>query len=268
MRKLSVIFGIAAAIIWLTFFFAFELGRAKCLPLLSSKCLGQGWQIFGDIILLMWVERWQTLITGLLAIVAAFIGGWFINRQVAEAKTQEGERLRRRHFSARAMAPLALSTLTEYTLGVAEALGNIHGQAVGGGIPHTAVIPTFPSLPTDVLSSFRDMVETSNEGVAGAFADILSDVQIQRARIRSLVSDIPRHTVLSLNIEQYLIDAASIHAQASALFSYARREVDGAPDAITWNAVRSSLRQMGIWEEDYDSLFELISSREARDAKP
>jgi hypothetical protein len=166
------------------------------------------------------------------------------------------------------VAPLALSAVTEYTLGTVEALRAIYAQAVGQRIPATTNIPAFPELPTDILPSFRDMVETSDEAIAGAFADILSDVQIHRARIQSLISGIPRRSIVAANVEQYLIDAACIHAQASALFAYARRQTDDAPGAVSWDAVRSSLHQLGLWDEHYENLFQVVSRRQTRGVEP
>src|SRR5258708_4974499 len=80
------------------------------------------------------VERWQILITGGLAIVAALIGGRYINKQIIASERQEKSRRESEFNAALAVMPLALSELAFYALVCGQALGEIYAQRDGADI--------------------------------------------------------------------------------------------------------------------------------------
>jgi hypothetical protein len=79
--------------------------------------------------LLATLKDWQSLVGGVLAIVAAGVGGLFIVAQTKELRRQENDRRLRRHKAARAVMPLALSATCEYTKNCATVLRQILSSA-------------------------------------------------------------------------------------------------------------------------------------------
>ena len=62
-----------------------------------------------------WLDHWQTLISGVLAVAAAAVSIGFLSKQIRQADKQEQERQRRRHATAKATLPLALSQIRDST---------------------------------------------------------------------------------------------------------------------------------------------------------
>lgn len=56
-----------------------------------------------------WVYDWQTLVSGLLAVVAAAVSVYFLNKQIRQAEQHEKERLARRLVAERGVMPATLS---------------------------------------------------------------------------------------------------------------------------------------------------------------
>src|SRR5689334_8477941 len=69
---------------------------------------------------LLWSEttnlltQYQTLVSGMVALVAAALAGWPVLKQVAQSKQQEEDRRARRYRSAKAVLPLALMQISAY----------------------------------------------------------------------------------------------------------------------------------------------------------
>ena len=64
--------------------------------------------------------------------------------------------------------------------------------------------------------------------------------------------------VTKRNIEEYLIDAGLIYAKASASFNFFRRRAEKLPTDITWDQVRSGLRNMFVYDTSYPDVYARI----------
>ena len=211
-----------------------------------------------------WIYHWQTLLTGLLAIAAAFVGGYFVNKQIVDARRLEADRIARRFSAMRSVLPLTLSYLSAYARDNAEALKDIYSRKENNEIPNTINLPKLPELPLDVVPQLRDMIETSDKNVAKVIAELLAKIQVQSSRIGSLKrwrSSPQREMVTSLNIEGYILDTAEIYARAAALFDFARRKSDTVRYLVTSSELKSALDQLGFWREDFVSLHEQTDRR-------
>ncbi len=109
--------------------------------------------LFLVLLVLIWfhsnaVQEWQILIAGMIALTAAFVGGAYIteqiralnsqvNRQFEASQNLENERRLRKFAAARAVLPLTLSNLCEYSSRCGAALKTMLGHL---SIPKTSSV--------------------------------------------------------------------------------------------------------------------------------
>ncbi|MBU6443043.1 MAG: hypothetical protein KGR48_03960 [Alphaproteobacteria bacterium] len=259
--------------IWTVLYAVFTLERLECTPVFSGPCLRTDWQAFGDFVLLHSVERWQTLLAGALAIAAALVGGSYINKQISHTERLEQQRLDRRRAALRAVMPMALGKLIEYCEGVALVLRQIYDHRQGGIIPAQMPMPEFPEIPDESISLFRDLIEVSDGYFSAPLARMLSKLQVQNSRIRFLRASGTGQNrdatlILTANIEEYILDAATVIAYGVAFFDYARESSDAAPKLIGWAEVRSALNGLGFLSTEYPHLHRMIDIRASQSFPP
>ena len=206
------------------------------------------------------VLAWQTLIAGGLAILAALIGGSYIQDQIAVAERHEQDRLRRSFAAARALLPLTLSQISEYAKATAGELETTYHKRDGQRIPKLPEV-SFPTLPGGVVDQLREVIGAADETTAGVLSDLVAKVQIQRSRVRDAEAAIRRggsQLVIATNIESYIVDAAEIYARASSLFPFARREVASPPQDVCADEVASALFQILRSPEMIDGIYDRV----------
>ena len=110
------------------------------------------------------------------------------------------------------------------------------------------------------MTFLSESIEFSEGNDADLIEELMRDIQVQSARLRGLVSDIPdaNISVSKRNIEEYLINTAAIYAKASAGFEFFRRMSKKLPPDITWDNVASALRNMDVYPQSYASVYERI----------
>lgn len=215
-----------------------------------------------------WAYDWQQLLGSVLALSAAFIGAYYLRRQIKLAEDQEIERQRRRFAAARAVLPLTLSGLSRYSANCAAMLERIHAQAQGQRVPPAALVgQNLPALPSGLADSLQGMIEASDVETGSAVGRLLSVVQYQSSRLQDLVTisqRTGRRVVVVVNIEDYLIDAAEILARVNALFGFARRETDWIPIRPTRQNMHSALFLLNIDDSAYPNIYETVNRRVAK----
>jgi hypothetical protein len=174
-----------------------------------------------------WLKDWQTLTAGILAIIAAVIGGLFIWWQTILLKRQEQKRINRKHAAARAVLPLALSALIDYAEDCTASLTPLIHSA-GGPPTSPPFVP--PKLDPEVIPRLRDLIESADEIVSGRVFALISDVQILAARLRNLSK--PNYILTRLGIESHILRAAVIYARGEELLRYARHDTNEVPLAF------------------------------------
>jgi len=209
-----------------------------------------------------WVDHWQTLIAGALAIAAALLGGIFILKQINATREMEAESRRRKFDAARAIFPLTLSSLIEYSRACIRHLLRIYASKSTEIIPKTLDLATPPILPSDAIGELRILIEHAGQPFGDSIRILLTRLQIQAARLSSLVLELRDESdetlVTASNIETYLIDAVEIYARTEALFAFARGETDEVPGGPNRADMSSSLRKNGLWDEQYPRLYENV----------
>lgn len=253
------------ALLWMLLAVCFSVSRHLwCQPLLSQACGKLAVKQLGDVVLLNWLDHWQTLAAGLIAIVAALIGGAYI-------QNQDTERYRRKHAAARAVLPLALDAFSRYAIQIGTVLKDLHRQAVGETVPHTASVRPIPPLPTEAIPVLANLVEICERGQDKLFAAVISQAQVLSARMDTLGRNVHQSgfTVTVRNLEDYICDAAEIYAKAGALFPYARRETECIPLVVTIQEAMQALRILGFRDTTrYGRLHSHVERRVREEAPP
>lgn len=212
-------------------------------------------------------EKWQTLISGLLAIFAALIGAFFVYHQTCQTRNFELDRLNRRHAAARSTMPLLLSNIVGYSRTVGRDLRRLYLEGRGADIRREALINwEIPQVPKGEIAALASVIEAASNDVAQVIADLLGRLQVQSSRLNSLKADITGDTAvgrkfLKSELEEYILDIADIHARCEILFAYARREAEKVqPVPLVADKLRA-LFLMGFHEHDFDNLRSSVERR-------
>jgi len=116
------------------------------------------------------------------------------------------------------------------------------------------------AAPAETIAFLSEFIEYSEPTDTVLVRDLLSDIQVQTARLRGTLSAIGRDDKMITrdNLEDYIIDTGCIYARAPAAFDFFRGRSDSLPAYVTWDNVKSSLRQMDFYENSFTDLYEKI----------
>lgn len=111
-----------------------------------------------------WIKDWQNLIAAIIAVGAALLAYRTATRQLALNDSQERNRRSRKHKSLRAVLPLALSQISEYTQDSAFALLALIPLCQDNRLPHNSPINNLPKpLPDNPVRVLAGFVEYSDD---------------------------------------------------------------------------------------------------------
>jgi hypothetical protein len=245
------------------------LSRAAAILIIAFDFYLIVWQVLGEQAVCGWVYEYQTLLAGSLAFVGAGIGAWFLNRQIGQADRHERHRIERKREAARAMLPLALSSILQYATESADAAKTLLDQCEDQALqPNPNLkVPAMPRLPTEALGALKEMIEFSTANETAVIAKIATVIQYQFSRLSSVISDAGSspsgniHIILAINLENYILDAAEIYARVELLFNFGRRRTDSIAGSVTWGQVRVAVSLMRFHEYKYPSIYETIDRR-------
>ena len=197
---------------------------------------------------LCWFE-WQTILSGLLALAAAAITVRYLKKQIWQSEKQESDRLRRQHDAARATLPLTLSGLIGVMSGMLSELEKARIE-----LKTKRVVRNFdpPSPPTDAIAELQQIiVSTDKPSVVQPISEIIRQIQTLWARVQVLRNEKEQNIRAGLSIEvcEWIIQSAKIHALIESLFDYARCESQDGPIGVAWERAESILVQMYILDE-------------------
>jgi hypothetical protein len=215
------------------------------------------------------VDKFQTLITGILAVAAA---AWTIqkmDKQIRQEKELELERRNRRNYAERTMMPLTLAALCDYSRQCVKWLVPLLSD------PQRLLAQDFssepPNLPSEILFSLKENIEFEKCEVREVLADLVKNLQIQRSRLINLTTR-PSSLEKTNNPQDYLrelvVDACGIYARSANLFEYARRKSDS--DKMSRQLEKFDLiaaaNDCSIRQNNYPEIFDLIEKRFAQQA--
>lgn len=213
------------------------------------------------------IDQWQTLISGVLAITAALIGAVLLYHQTRQVREFELHRLGRRHAAARSTLPLVLSSIMEYAQTIGRDLRRLFLAAQGDHVQREALIAwEVPPVPQGETAALAGVIEAASIDVGDAIADLIGNLQVQAGRLRRLHADVAagtadRRHIPKSEIEEYIQDIADIYARCELLFDYARREADMVqPFPLAEDKLRA-LFLMGFHEVDFNDVKASITRR-------
>lgn len=189
-------------------------------------------------------DKWQTLISGFLAVGAAIGTAWVIVQQIRSSEHGVEKQIQaqreisvalteRKLLASRAVFPTDLSTVMDYAEESAKAItqGILYVRARAAAPPEITLTP----LPDRVISNLQNLIEHLDKDSAIVVADLLGCYQIQYSRLSGVISDIRNPTVglaTRITTEQSfdgpILSTLELSARAELLFSFARRQVDKA----------------------------------------
>lgn len=219
------------------------------------------------------LQKWQTLAASLVAIIAALIAWYNTTRTLKANAALEVQRRSQKHAALRSVLPLSLSELSGYCASNVRALEDLWGECAEGKLPEALTEkPVFPEVPHETVKSFADFIEYSDKLDTSLFRSILARLQVSRARTREIENWIHKPNeetvILEANIEDYIIDWATIYAEVALVYDYARRKTELIPSDVSWANVRSALRNLRIWDHDIEAIHATVDRREAAGVTP
>jgi type II secretory pathway pseudopilin PulG len=214
--------------------------------------------------MMVFIDHYQTLITGVLAIAAAFIAADIAKGQLGAAKEQievardqinEAKRQADRDRygrlrAARASLPAVLSGICKYAADAAEVLWKQRIDTASEPYGHARweVILPVPTFPNEYLPALERVVElTENDAVANRIEEILREAQVLDARTQGLAHG---KTASFEYIIEMVIQAASIYARASSLLDFARRQSETVATDDLWDRTILALTSMQIYDQE------------------
>jgi hypothetical protein len=173
--------------------------------------------------------QWETLVTGITALLAALLTIMFLNRQIRQTAILAKDQRQRQARSARAVLPFALSELEQYTRVCIKGLYDLRPYFQSADPLDLSQInkclsawPS-PRLPEDVLSVFKECVEFSDKAPALAASTLIGKLQVQKSRLTEYASRLRlQHFLPPSTIDLAIGDAAEVFARGSRLFPFAR----------------------------------------------
>jgi hypothetical protein len=209
------------------------------------------------------LDKWQTLVAGGLALIGAMWTVYYIHRQIKQVDDLEKARRSREELAARAVLPLALSQLVQYANECLQLIKdhsmqpeNLHRPPLGENIE-------LPTVQRDIIGTLQACVRYGDDNVVAQISTLLATLQVQQARLRDLISrraQWPNRRIPRVQALDVMIDAAEVHAKASALFEYGREVADMRAKS-TRQEINSAFFRIGIVTADEADLNDVLNRR-------
>lgn len=183
---------------------------------------------------------WQRWVTALGVTGACFFAVW----QQSKVAEREAEQRRRKNFASRAVLPIFLNAICDYSKKCASEIARDREICTPGSAIRNL---SFPELPVSHMQNIKECIESADEGPREHLADLLLKIQIQNSRLT--LYDLRLGKILLGSETQFLFDCIEIYARCENLFPYARREAKADPMPPTKQQLLAAGRIMGLSEE-------------------
>lgn len=214
------------------------------------------------------IGQWQSLTAGVLAIVAAGFGGYFVHRQTTLNERLERERISRRFDAEKALLPLTLSAVLAYARESVEFLKQVHALVPPGtrllpkGVTVSARIPAPPRNPIEQAAR---LIETTPDNALRAYlSELLKDLQIHSARVLGMRDALAAKSGLSQSIgdvENHLLLTGAVAARCGVLFKVAREEGHVSLGPLTQAQVENGLMNVDVTDMEFPDVFKRLVDR-------
>lgn len=209
-------------------------------------------------------ERWQTLVAGILALLGAWLTVIAIRRQIGQAEQLENQRNIREGRAARAVLPLALSELTQYSTDCIK----IFEYCYLANLNTTHQIPeglSTPRIPDGILEQLQACARFGDDEVASKIWELLAWLQIQHSRLVTLIRRIDGHNkktmVLGVEVLNSTLDSVELIVKCENLFPYSRGTLPTNNQSFQNRLESAFFTSAGVVVVDYPVLLGLIKMR-------
>lgn len=171
------------------------------------------------------LQKWQESIAAGVAVLAASYAANFALAQLRQTKELEDTRLARQRRAWLATMPSSMSTVADYAQRSYRYLLQQHAVAIqpGGLTKERNPVEKAPRFQQSVLSEVRSMIEVAHAAEAALYEELLSELQVHRARWRGRVRELRAdQNILAATLENEMVEAAELYARASNLLGAAR----------------------------------------------
>ena len=173
--------------------------------------------------------HYQSLIAGVLAVVAAIATVWFLRKQINLEQKRVRDEIRRKHRAQLAGMPFSFTEVMTY----AERCWDIcilrySEWSEDDDYEDAAVRQDLPMLPFKALRNIQVAVETASEADANKLSELLAFAQVQHSRLTSLIGpseELRRERNLVIHKQNFVYackDALELYFRAAHGLRYAR----------------------------------------------
>ncbi len=190
---------------------------------------------------------WQNAYGGIAAVVAAFIGGRYILRQIEQARTAADDLRHREERAAKAVLPLALSELSQYARDCIRMLDPLTRRE-DADIPADLEAPRIPAHTASALQLCARHADPAN---VDRIAKALGKLQVNHSRLTSWVQRVrAERRIRHVEGLDCMVSAMELHAAIDELFRYARDE-ELVRQRATQQELTTALFNSGIWDDGH-----------------
>jgi hypothetical protein len=190
---------------------------------------------------------WQTLIGSTLAILAALLAGWYLQKQMRQAERQAEARREKKFMAARANLPLALSLISNYAFECARVLNTLLANMDGQHPRRNSEILAFPAPPAEAISNLTATVEyTGNRAISEAVSDLLGEIQVANAHFQRIQGQHTEDGLQQGNLDELIMDVADIYARTDDMSGFARRESETIPSRPALGTVQTAINLLQV----------------------
>lgn len=204
-----------------------------------------------------WLNRYQALLAGILATVAAYFTILNLREQIKQSREVEDDRRSRNEIAARSLLPIALDALSSYCSDCVSELISLHTPTATIPSIHVPSAFKIPDPPLDILNILQDNIKHGNKTEVHKMATLVALLQIHMARLR----DSSYVTKSIYGRDQMIYDSLVLQSLIDKLYRYGRRmTAEPNDDVILPEDLRRSAHLANINEIDFGNVFRLIDT--------
>lgn len=204
----------------------------------------------------VWLDHWQTLAGAAIALPLAF---WAIMVPIV----QERGRLKRRAFALRASLPIRLREIAAFATLAMTSIAACRSREGTDKISIATFRP--PVLPDTLIDGLeRTMEALDSHRVNRRLASIIEQLQVLQSRM----GEFSEETWDGNWLDSCLVQAATVYAQAEALFEYGRRRSNKTSRVLAWGDVCKALHLAKIFDVTHPEVYQMIKRYRAAGLDP
>ena len=220
------------------------------------------------------LDKWQTLATGLLSVMAALVAVVWLEKQIRLTKEQEEDRRERKQYADRAAMPAALAVLVKYGRANLNSLVALRaGLQPDGGIRfdrgwNKPEVPAYPSAAADTI---RACLETTDKEKREPIARILRDLQKLNSRLEGIIAEASPgsgYSVDMMHLSYYVLGAVDFITRCDTTIAYARGDEATPPGKLTLGQMHSKAFFANVDESDFPYVYEAMQGRYTNEEMP